>query len=387
MIDRKYIDMILERIDIEDVVSNYVELKRRGNKLWACCPFHNEKTPSFCVMPDRGKWRCYGACQDGGNVIDFYMKATGLPFPKAVKQLLHDYLHVNIEDAEINRTPEDIEKEKRRQSMLIYNKLVCDWFQQQMEADTPEAKAAKGYAVSRWGEEHCKEYGIGYAPDSWNALVMWATQKGLDLDILLEMKVLMKSDKNGSVFSLYRNRVMIPIRNRYNQVVGFTARTMDEHEEKGRKYINSASSLVYNKDNSVFGIDNAVQTARKEEKIHLVEGVGDAIHMQCLGITNTVASLGGRWTENQLKELRGLNTKLCIIPDSDLPKDGEAIGAGFKLALDNGIRALRMGFNVSIREIPTNGNEKRDPDSYITSMNVFNSMKEEEFILWYARLK
>lgn len=384
MIEQKYIDMILDRIEIEDVVSNYIpSMQRKGRRLWTCCPFHNEKTPSFCVEPDKGKWYCFG-CHEGGNVITFVMKMDGLPFPKAVKKLLHDYLHVNLEDAEMHLTPEEETREKLRETMFIYNELLCKWFREQMNADNENAKAAKAYAEGRWTEQFCEDTGIGFAPDSWNALVDWARNKGLDLDIFNQLGVILKSEKTGNPYSFFRNRVMIPIRDRYSRIVGFTGRTMADNEE--RKYLNSSKSLIYNKEYSVYGIDIAARQARILEKINLVEGASDAGKIQSLGILNVVASLGGAWTKGQLEQLQRLKCSLRIIPDNDVIREGETLGAGFKNAIANGILAIRMGFSVSVSEIPGNGVEKQDPGSFITSKAIFNHLPEEEFILWYARV-
>lgn len=384
MIDQKYIDMVLDRIDIEDVVSRYVGsdgLKRKGSRLWACCPFHSEKTPSFCVEPAKNKWHCYGACQDGGNVIGFVMKAESLPYPLAVKKLLKDELHIDLKEQDIQSTPEEEERQKKRESMFIINDYLLRFFHEQLLADTPEAKAAYAYMLRRWNEEYCKEMGIGYAPNSWNALVEWARKTGLDFDLLQEMKVVVKSEK-GSFYSFYRNRLMIPIRDRYSRITGWTARTMDDKED--RKYINSADSEIYQKDASVFGIDTAAKRARQEEKLFLVEGGPDVMKLQSMGILNTVASLGGAWTANQLELLRKFNATLCFIPDSDNDKP-EGKRPGELNVMKNGKLAMQQGFTVSVREIPNETGNKMDPDSYITSRGLFDAMQEEEFLVWYGR--
>lgn len=386
MIDPKYIDMAVNRISIEDVVSNYVpDLKRKGHRLWACCPFHNEKTPSFCVDTQKNRWHCFGACHEGGNVIKFMQKIEGLSFPLAVKKLLSDYLHIRIEEDKVRLIPDEEKEEKRKETMRIYNDILSRWFIEQLDVDSPAAKAAKAYVETRWEKEFSRDFGIGFAPDSWDAIVLWAEGKGLDMEILIEMGVVLRSEKNGRFYSLYRNRVMIPIRDDYGRTIGWTARTMDELEEKSMKYMNSKDSVLYKKRESVFGIDTAARQARIEEKVHLVEGAADATKMQSLGILNTVASLGGSWTEEQLKKLKKLHASLCIVPDSDLPKPGDEFGPGFMTAMKTGRDAIAMGFSVSVKEIPNSTGKKIDPDTYITSRHVFDTMQEEEFILWLVR--
>lgn len=385
MIEQKYIDMILDRVDIEDVVSRYVngELKRRGTRLWACCPFHKEDTPSFCVQPAKNTWHCFGSCSEGGNVIGFIMKAENLPFPLAVKKLLKDELHIDIKESGMQSSPEEEAKQKKKETMFIYNDYLCRFFEEQINEKTPEAKAAKSYMLRRWDKDYCREMRIGYAPDSWDKLVTWASSHSLELDILEEMGVLRKSEKTGNLYSFFRNRLMIPIRDKYSHITGFTARTLDDKED--RKYMNSSESDIYRKDVSVFGIDTAAKKARQEEKLYLVEGGPDVMKLQSIGILNTVASLGGAWTDNQFEQLRRFNATLCFIPDSDIPKRGEKIGAGFKNVIKNGAKAMQLGFTVSVREIPNETGKKLDPDSYITDTAVFATLMEEEFLVWRAK--
>ena len=377
--------MILDRVDIEDVVSRYVndELKRKGTRLWACCPFHEEKTPSFCVQPAKGTWHCFGSCGDGGNVIGFIMKAENLPFPLAVKKILKDELHIDLKDSDIQASPEEEEKQKKRETMFIYNEYLCHYFEEQLVEKTSEAKAAKCYMLNRWDKDYCREMRIGYAPNSWDNLVGWCNKTGIELDILEEMGVLRKSEKTGKLYSFYRNRLMIPIRDRYSRIIGWTARTLDDKED--RKYLNSSESDIYKKDQSVFGIDTAAKKARQDEKMYLVEGGPDVMKLQSLGILNTVASLGGAWTESQFELLRRFNATLCFIPDSDIPKGNEKLGAGFKNVIKNGIKAIQCGFIVSVMEIPNETCKKLDPDSYITDTVKFANLPEEEFLIWYAR--
>lgn len=382
MIEQRYIDMILDRVGIEDVASRYVggPLVRRGGRLWGCCPFHQEKTPSFCVQPDKGTWHCFGSCGEGGNVIGMVMKAENLPFPLAVKKLLKDELNMELPDKATQRSREEDAREKRREQMFIYNDHLCRWFEEQLTAGTPEAKAAKDYMLSRWNKDYCREQRIGYAPDSWDALLTWARGKSLDTDVLLAMGVVRKSEKTGGLYAFYRNRLMIPIRDRYSRITGWTARTLSDKED--RKYLNSSESDIYHKGESVFGLDGAARMARQKEKVYLVEGGPDVMKLQSLGILNTVASLGGAWTEQQLEQLRRLNATLCFIPDSDNDK---ADRPGEKNVLKNGTLAMKQGFTVSVREIPNEHAVKMDPDSYVTDKAKFNTMKEEEFLVWACR--
>lgn len=382
MIDKRYIDMVLDRVDIADVASRYTggPLTRRSGRMWACCPFHQENTPSFCIQPDKGTWHCFGSCGEGGNVIGLVMKAEGLPFPLAVKKLLKEELNMDLPDKATQRSREEEEADKLRETMYIYNEHLCRWFEEQIQADTPDAKAAKGYMLSRWNEDYCREMRIGYAPDSWEALAVWAKKHSLEAGTLERMGVLRRSEKTGNLYSFYRNRLMIPIRDRYSRIEGWTARTLSDKED--RKYLNSSDSDIYHKQESVFGLDGAARMARQKEKFYLVEGGPDVMKLQSLGILNTIASLGGAWTEQQFEQLRRFNATLCFIPDSDNDK---ADPPGVKNVIKNGSLAMRQGFTVSVREIPNETKTKMDPDSYVTDVFKFREMQEEEFLVWYCR--
>ena len=390
MIDQKYIDMIIDRVDLEKVVSGYVgEMKRKGHRSWACCPFHQENTPSFCVDTAKNLWHCYGSCQEGGTVIKFIQKIENLPFPLAVKKLLKDELHIDLQDADIQSTPEEEAKHKKLESMRIINDYLSQWFYHQMWQSNPEALAAKGYMLSRWPEEACKEQRFGFAPSDGRKILEYCEKKGLNFDIMQEMGILKMSEKTHQLYCVYRNRIMIPIRDRYSNIIGFTARTMDAEDD--RKYINSSESDIYHKSCSIFGIDQAMPAARRQEKMFLVEGGPDVIKLQSVGILNTIASLGGAWTKDQFQLLRNYrmqNITLCFIPDSDIPKAGEKLGAGFKNVLKNGALAMECGFTVSVREIPNDLDvehpKKIDPDEYVKRDTDLAGLTEKEFLLWYV---
>lgn len=387
MIEQKYIDMILDQVDIVNVIGDYIgesNLIRKGRRYWACCPFHSENTPSFCIDENKGTWHCFGKCQEGGNVIGFVMKHEGLPFPLAVKRLLKDYLNIDTQNVEVTMTADEEEKQKKKESMFAINEYLCRWFVERIHGSNPDEKAARDYSVNRWGKDYIEESGVGYAPDSWNILVDWAKSKALDLELMKEMGIIKDGEKTGQPYSVYRNRIMIPIRDKYSRIIGFTGRTMDEHDS--RKYMNSSDCDIYHKQDSLFGIDVASRQARKEEKMYLVEGGPDVMKLHSIGILNTVACLGGNWTNGQMEMLKRLHAKLCFIPDSDNDKpEGERPGENY--VMKNGAMAMNMGLIVSVKEIPNDTCKKMDPDSYITDKAVFAGMNEEEFVLWYARKK
>ena len=252
MIDKKYIDKVLDEVDLTEVAEDYgITLKLKGHRAWACCPFHNEDTASFCIDTAKNLWYCHG-CNKGGNVINFVMEKDGLTFPLAVKKLLKEKLGLDLTDKEMKSTLEEKEKHKKQESMRIINDRLATFFVEQLQKDTEDARMAKAYMLSRWNEKYCQEQRIGYAPKDWHSVVDLAIKTGMSLDLLQETGILRVSEKTNKLYCVYRNRIMIPIRDRYNRIEGFTARALDEDADC--KYLNSSDSELYHKSHSIFGI-------------------------------------------------------------------------------------------------------------------------------------
>ena len=380
MIDDRTIEQILDRADLVDIIGQCVELKKRGAAYWACCPLHHEKTPSFCVNPARGTWHCFG-CGKGGNAIGFLMEHEAMNFPEAVQALGKRY---GIEVEERKLTPEQEREQAKRESMFAINERCAEHFRQNMLL--PEHKAAMDYIVSRWGKEYVEETGIGYAPDTWDDLLRFSRSAGLSADLMKEMGLL-KTNEKGAMYDGYRGRAVIPIRDRFRRIIGFTARDMTGNEHAA-KYLNPPENEIYHKRQSIFGIDLAVRQAAKEGKFYLVEGAPDAMQLQRIRVNNAVAPLGGAWTGEQLELLKRYAPRVCFLPDADPPnlERGEKTGAGTRNALKNGELAMRCGLSVSVKEIPlSEDRSKQDPDSYCTTRQKFDGLKEEDFITWFAR--
>lgn len=381
MIDERIIEQIIDRADIVEVVGHYVpDLKQKGSNYQACCPFHAEKTPSFIVSPAKGTWHCFG-CGKGGNVISFVMLHENLNFPEAVRSLAKRY-GIAIEEHEL--TPEQQQAQMKREAMFAINQKCAEHFRHNILL--PEHKAALDYAVNRWGENYIEEMGIGYAPKSWDDLAAFANKSGLSVELMEQMGLVRKRE-NGGYYDFYRDRVVIPIRDRYRHIIGFTARAMGEEKDTA-KYLNSPESAIYHKKDSIFGIDIAIKQAVKEDKFYLVEGAPDAMQLQRIRKYNAVAPLGGDWTQNQFLQIKKYATKVCFLPDADPAKAerGEKLGAGTRNAMRNGLLAMKEGLAVSIKEIPlAEGGEKQDPDTYCTSAQKFDELTERDFITWYAK--
>lgn len=382
MIAQSIIEQVLNRADIVEIISRYVDLKPAGAYYKGCCPFHNERTASFMVSRSRGTWFCYGQCHEGGNVLRFLMRYHSISFPEAV-EMLAGMCGIGI-SKEDRCAPDNQAEYKQMEAMLIVCEQVQRFFASQLLAGTTEAGAARIYAYNRWDETFCKEAGIGYAPADGKDIIKFAEQSGISLGILQDLGFVSVSEKTGKHYSFFRERLTIPIRDRFGRVIGFTCRYLGSIEGMP-KYMNSKSSLIYNKANSVFGVDIALRAASKMDKFYLVEGAPDVLRLQFIGCNSAVASLGSSWTEKQLSLLKKYSGNICFIPDADPPKQGEKFGTGINSVIQNGLVALKMGFVVSVKEIPlTECNSKNDPDSYIKNLRQLNEMPEYDFILWYA---
>lgn len=385
MIKQEIIDRIISDVDILEVAKDggITIAKSSRTRHWACCPFHKESGPSFYVDTATNTWRCFG-CHSGGNVISLYRKLENdLPFPIACRNLAKKYLNEDIED-DYKPSNEEIEKQKEADALRIVLSYAQSYFQDCIRESNAGAQKAREAVKARWGEDAIDTFGIGYAPKE--GFLAWAKTKGLDFDNL-EAVGLVGEGERGK-YAMLRDRYTIPIYDKMSRVIGFTARTMSDNKDIC-KYLNLKNSLVYHKDTSVFGINFAQKEARLQDKFYLVEGGPDVVKLQSIGILNTVASLGGTWTPNQLKQLFKLARKVTFIPDADTLKPGNKWPAGTVNVFENGRAALQAGFTVNVREIPVDypAPKKEDPDSWIVDRGKFSQMREEEFIFWYCKRK
>ena len=366
MIRQVDIDKVIDAANIVDVVGDYVTLKRKGVRLFACCPFHNERTASFCVFPETGTYKCFG-CGEQGNSVGFLMKHDNLTYPEAIRALAKRY-HIEIEESV--PTAEEQQEHLAKEAMWIAHELLAKEYQKQLLSH----REARDYAYKRWGKEYCEIRGIGYCPK--DARLIDAVHISQEVAEQLHLK-----NKGG--YDFFCGRIVIPIRDRQQHVIGFTARAFDD--DSAAKYMNSKDSLIYNKSKSVFGIDTAWREAARTESFYLVEGAPDCMRLQSIGIHNTVAPLGTAWTEEHFALLKRAASHLCFLPDADPPKQGERFGPGIKAVMKSGEAAMKYGFSVSVKQIPVS-EKKQDPDTFFKSKNIFASIEEEDFILWMAEL-
>lgn len=383
-----------------------MKFKREGgHTLKGLCPFHSERTPSFAVNLSKNLYHCFG-CNRGGDGITFIMEKENLNFLDAVRFIAKQH-NITIEYTKDGETTEEEKTEqKRKESLLVALDILQNFFVNNLRlAGSDETRHAQDYAYGRWPEEFCSEAGIGYAPKDGKAFMDFCRQKGIQEDLLFELGMFKRAEDND-VYPMFRERIMIPVRNRWGRIIAYTARYIGTNP-KAPKYINSATSLIYTKGETLFGIDRAFRL-RNPENIIIVEGAPDVLRMQSIGLENTVASLGTAWNENQLELLKRHTDSLCFIPDSDVSEDGLP-GAGFKAAMENGALAIRKGFHVTVRELPLGSRElteeesqkmyegqaippealreipmKNDADSYIQDEATYRNLREKHFIVWNA---
>jgi len=377
MIKQSDIDKVLDAASIVDVVSDFVQLKRAGANLKGICPFHKDSTPSLSVSPAKNICKCF-ACGEGGTPVNFIMKHEGMTFPEAIRYLAKKY-GIQIEESVPTATEQ--EEQKLREAMWIANDIICKEYHRQLLSH----KEAQAYAYKRWGKVFCEETEIGYCPP-FSQLVQKA---GISKEVAEKLHLV--GEKGFDVFG---GRIIIPIRDRQRRIIGFTARLFDEPKPKAgesdkhknsSKYMNSSDSLIYNKSKSIFGIDIAWREAAKKERFYIVEGAPDCMRLHIIGVFNTVAPLGTVWTEENLSTLKRVARHLCFLPDADPPKPGEKYGPGIKAVIKSGEEAMKLGFNVSVKQIPV-GKEKQDPDTFCKNRTVFDGLEEQDFILWMADL-
>lgn len=394
MISDKTIEAV-RNLDIEDVLKSWgLEFRRRGSTMFASCPFHSEKTPSFSITPGRNLWYCH-SCHRGGDGIRFYMEREGMDFLQAVEAIAKAN-NLHIEYTREEQTDEQREAAKLKESVLAVVATVHKFFFDQLRVElNDEARAAREYAYSRWPEDFCSTCGIGLAPKDGKLLMDFCRSKAISEDLLLKSGIYRKDEKSGRIYTLFRNRIVIPIRDRFGRVIAFTARYLgDAKADNVGKYVNSSNSLLFTKGESVFGIDRASR-CRDALYYNIVEGAPDVLRLQSIGLDNTVATLGTAWSGAQFDILKKHIQSLCFIPDSDPPKD-EPFGPGFKAVMTNGAEAVRRGFDVTVRELPFQEEKteddavilhKNDADEYILTPEIYAAIPEKPFILWLAEKK
>lgn len=374
MIPQETIQQILETALIEEVIGEFVPLKRRGVNLLGNCPFHNEKTPSFTVSPAKGIYKCFG-CGAAGNSVKFLMEHEQYSYPEALKYLAKKY-HIHIEESE--QTPEQLQATTERDSLLLLSDFAKDYFVQTLWND-PKGKAiGLSYLRERGiSDLLIKKFELGYNPDEWTSFTDYAQTNSYPLKSL-EKTGLTIVKENNKLFDRFKGRVMFPIHNLSGRTIGFGGRIL-KTEKTAAKYINSPESDIYNKSKVLYGIYFARQAILKTDNCYLVEGYTDVISLHQSGIENVVASSGTSLTSDQIKLIKRFTPNITILYDGDT--------AGIKASFRGIDMILEQGMNVKIVLFP----QGEDPDSYARShaaneVETFLQTQADDFIRFKTKL-
>ena len=370
MITEKSVQEIIETAKVEDVIQDFVNLKRRGVNLIGLCPFHNEKTPSFTVSPAKNIYKCFG-CGKAGNPVQFLMDHENLSFPDALRYLAKKY-GIKIEEKEVSQ--EVLAERQRLESLYLVNQFAKDFFHEQLfETDRGKSIGLSYFKNRGFREEIIRKFGLGYAPAQSDLLTQTAKQKGYNLELLQELGL---SSKFGRDF--FRDRVQFSIHNLSGKVIGFGGRVLQKNV-KAPKYINSPETEIYNKSKVLYGAFFAKSAIRKLDECILVEGYTDVLSLHQDGIENVVASSGTSLTVGQIQLIKRYTQNIKILYDGDK--------AGIKAALRGLDLVLAQDLNVKIVLLP----DGEDPDSYLQSIGsaAFKDYLEtaaKDFILFKTDL-
>ncbi|HOB77605.1 MAG TPA: DNA primase [Bacteroidales bacterium] len=363
MIKRSTIDFILDNVPIDEVVKEYVTLHKRGNNLFGLCPFHNEKTPSFSVAPDKGIFKCFG-CGESGNVITFLMKIEQLSYPEAIRTIAKKYqIPVDEDGSELDE--EKDEKEK----IFILNQIALEWFKAQLWSSEEGVDIALSYLHHRGISDYTiQKFNLGYGLNQRDAFRNHALKKGFTDEDLINAGLIIPD----SLADRFRGRLIFPIFNVGGRVIAFGGRAIGNNKNIA-KYVNSPETLIYTKSNIVYNLNNAKKNISQQDLCYITEGYMDVISLVQAGIDNVVASAGTSLTQVQIKTIHRFTNNVCLMYDAD----SAGIKASFR-AID---MLLEEGLNVYLISFP----EGEDPDSFthkVSTTELIDYLKtnKENFI-------
>ncbi len=357
---------------IEEVVGDFVALKKRGTSLIGNCPFHNEKTPSFNVSVTKGIYKCFG-CGKGGDAVHFIMDHEKYSYPEALKFLANKY---NIPVEETIQSPQNIEAQNAREALYIVSQFASGFFADQLwNASEGRAVGLSYFKERGFREDVIKKFELGYSPDSWDALINAAKGAGHKEAYLESTGLVVKNDK-GKLYDRFRGRVMFPIHNFTGRVIGFGGRTL-KTDKNVPKYVNSPESDIYHKSNVLYGLYHAKKAVRDLDNCYLVEGYADVLSAHQAGVENVVASSGTSLTTEQIRLIGRFTQNVTMLYDGD--------AAGIKASLRGLDMILEEGLNVKVVNFP----DGHDPDSYmhLVGSGAFKHYIEnnrKDFILYKA---
>ncbi len=342
-------DKVKERVDIVEVIGDYVPLKKKGQNMWACCPFHGEKTPSFSLSPAKQIYKCFG-CGKAGDPIQFVMDIEGIGFQEAIRQLAGKY-GIEVEE-EANLSPEQNLEQNERESLFIAVNFAKEFFVKNLETDEGKAIGLSYFKERGFTPQIIQKFDLGYALDGWDHFLKAAKSAGYQEEILLKAGlILQKEGEAERLYDRFRNRVTFTIHNVSGKAIGFGARILTKDKNQP-KYINSPETPIYHKSDVLYGMFQAKKAIRDQDNCFLVEGYTDVVSLHLSGIENVVASSGTSLTDGQIKLIRRFTNQVTVLYDGD--------SAGIKASLRGIDLLLEGGLNVKAVVFP----DGEDPDSY-----------------------
>ena len=345
MIPKETVDLILNTVRIEDIVGDFVTLKRRGANYVACCPFHQEKTPSFYVSPSKGIYKCFG-CGKSGSAVGFLMEHEHNSYVEALRYIAKRY---NIEVVEEEESPEELASRQRSESLMLVSEFAQKFFADQLKSGEGKDVGLAYYHSRRLEDETIEKFGLGWAPSARTALLDAARKAGYKDEYLLDAGLVVKRE-DGTLGDKFRERVMFPIQSVSGRTIAFSGRTLKA--DNPAKYVNSPDTEIYRKSNILFGIYYAKSEISRQNECIIVEGNIDYVMLQQLGIHNVVAPCGTALTVQQVRLIRKFTENVLLMNDGD--------SAGIHASLKDIDLILYEGLNVRVVLLP----EGEDPDSF-----------------------
>lgn len=372
MISRTTVDAVFDTARVEEVIGDFVQLKKSGSNFKGLSPFSEERTPSFMVSPVKQIWKDFSSGK-GGNAVTFLMEHEHFTFPEAIKWLANKY---GIEIEETEQTDEQKQSQDEKESMFLVTKYAAEWFESQLKTEMGKAIGYSYFKERGFTDETIKYFQLGYSPDQWSAFTDAAIKAGYKLEFLEKTGIsIVKEDKQ---FDRFKGRVMFPIRSLSGRVLGFGGRILT-NDKKAAKYLNSPQSEIYDKSKVLYGIYEAKQSIAKEDLCYLVEGYTDVIQMYQAGVKNVVSSSGTALTKEQIRLIQRLTKNITVLYDGD--------AAGMRAAIRGIDLILEAGMNVRICTFP----EGEDPDSFAkahtqTEIEEFLKANSVDFISFKSNL-
>lgn len=352
--EQYFIDDLKDRADLVRIIEPYAPLKKKGANWMGCCPFHQEKTPSFSVSPTKGFYKCFG-CGKGGNAYTFLMEMEGLSFPEAIQRVAEMSgvaLPEPVDDKQFAQSKKRKEEKKKIADEVIeLNRIALEFWEVSLQEKNAKAKAAREYLESRGiTEEILKEFRIGFSPDSWDSLLNHLKEKGTDEKLIEQSGLVSINEEKDRIFDRFRGRIMFPVLDINGDPVAFGARAMGDDQPK---YLNSPETPAYVKGRHLYGLFQSKDDIRLKKFVILVEGYLDLIALYQFGITNVAASLGTAFTPEQSKLLSRIAKKVVINYDGD--------NAGIVAARKAIETLLPYDFEIKVFVLP----EGQDPDDFV----------------------